>query len=169
MRRASLFVLLALLLAVPAPAARAADVLVLPLQWLDELKAGQQGVVGAEEQRRIRELSLGLREALERSPQFSVLDAEPHLEAIEGLMRGAGPLYQCPSCYLEIAQRLGTEWVAIGWVQRASRRVIRLSFQIVQNPSGKVMHQGFADLGDNSDETWARGAEALISQLHLGP
>jgi hypothetical protein len=155
--------------AAPAKAPVATSSASAPLKRLVVLDVELVGDVGpsdlaAERRQRLRTLSAKLRDELDRSHLYAVVDNAPAAVLIDRL--GSGQyLHQCNGCELDIAKQLGAEQVLVPWIHRMSALILTLHVEIRDVATGRtLMKKGFDFRGEN-DAAWERTVRYLIRDL----
>jgi Protein of unknown function (DUF2380) len=71
-------------------------------------------------------------------------------------------LYRCNDCLADVGKRLGTQLVAVGWVQRVSELILNVNVSVQDSQTGMEVLIKSVDLRGNTDETWARGVNFML-------
>jgi Protein of unknown function (DUF2380) len=107
---------------------------------------------------RTRRTTVALRDALTASGRHRVVDVAPVRAALE-----AGPeLRDCNGCELDYARELGTDYVAVVWVQKVSNLILNINVAIEDVATGRTIARDSVDIRGNTDESWQRGLEYLL-------
>jgi hypothetical protein len=67
-----------------------------------------------------------------------------------------------------MAQGLGAELAAVGWVQKVSNLILNINLQIREVATGRLVEAGSVDIRGNTDESWRRGVTYLIDRRIAG-
>jgi Protein of unknown function (DUF2380) len=95
---------------------------------------------------------------LTASGRHRVVDVAPVRAALE-----AGPeLRDCNGCELDYARELGTDYVAVVWVQKVSNLILNINVAIEDVATGRTIARDSVDIRGNTDESWQRGLEYLL-------
>lgn len=113
-----------------------------------------------EERDRTRRLGEALREALQRSGRYEVVDIAP----VRDKLAGMAEIRDCNGCERALARELGASQAAYGWVQKVSNLILNLNLVIEDVASGRILHAGSVDIRGNTDESWFRGLKFLLEE-----
>lgn len=118
----------------------------------------------AAEQARLAALGEQLRAALDKSGRYRVVSVAPIRAAL-----AHDPLVpDCNGCEIPLAQQLGADLVAVDYVQKVSDLILNINVIIKDVASGKTVGGGSVDIRGNTDESWRRGLDFLLSdRLHI--
>lgn len=157
--------LIALMLAVPSPAAaEPPKVAVFDFELLDTSLQGAVNGAQAGEQRRLKDVTEQLRNALRGSGNFVVLDIAPVNAAAQ-----ASNLQNCGGCDVQYAQKLGADLAITGLVQKVSALILNMNIYLRDVHTGKLITAMSADFRGNTDESWSRTMSYLIRNRLLAP
>lgn len=117
---------------------------------------------------RLTMVSGALRDDLRERAFFRVADNAPANELIASL-QNAQDMSACNGCELRVAQRLGVERVGVCWVQKVSNLILNINLRVEDAKSGKTLFQRSVDMRGNTDQSWRRGAKALVDLLADDP
>ncbi|MCC0809312.1 DUF2380 domain-containing protein [Methylobacterium sp. W2] len=151
-----------LLTALASPCAHAAEALqtslvVLPIKLLDT--SGEPTDQTAQHAERLLRLANGLATNLTRSGLFraTVLPADNLRQ-------------DCPSeavaCLLKAAQGRGAELILVGVVHKSSTLIMQLWARLVDARTGRDHYSRDLNFRGDTDESWQRAEQFLISQIH---
>lgn len=119
----------------------------------------------AAEQARLAALGEQLRSALEKSGRYRVVSVAP----IRAALARDALVPDCNGCEIPLAHQLGADLVAVDYVQKVSDLILNINVIIEDVASGKTVGGGSVDIRGNTDESWRRGLDFLLSdRLHLG-
>ncbi len=118
----------------------------------------------APDQKRLVNLDTALRDALIRSGRYVPVDTAP--VATEAR---ATNLQVCGACALSLAHKVHAQVAVTGWVQKVSDLILNINLEIRDVSTGAVVQGGSVDIRGDTDESWARGLQFLLSELHLEP
>jgi len=111
----------------------------------------------ADEMARLHRLGDQLRAAL--AGHYAVLDAAPMQAKLDVTsIRG------CNGCELDVAQTLGAQQVAYGWVQKVSNLILNINLVVEDAATGKRLRADSVDVRSNTDESWTRGLRYLLDE-----
>lgn len=123
---------------------------------LEDMTAASAGASAASDASYLAEVTGGVREALDQSGRYRIVD-------VGGEAAKAGALRDCGGCEAAIAQKLGADQSLIGVVRRVSRTEYTLGFQVRDARTGAVLARGDSGLRLGADYSWKRGAVRLVS------
>jgi hypothetical protein len=103
------------------------------------------------------------RERLEAAG-YEVVDTAP----VAAEVAKVSSLRDCNGCELPMAQGLGAELAAVGWVQKVSNLILNINLQIREVATGRLVEAGSVDIRGNTDESWRRGVTYLIDRRIAG-
>lgn len=120
------------------------------------------------EQARAAMVSERLRSQVEQRGLYKVADNRPAASLIDGF-KATQDLNACNGCEREIGRRLGVQRVGVCWVQKVSNLILNINLRIEDTASGQVVFQRSVDMRGNTDQSWRRGADALVGLLAADP
>lgn len=133
---------------------------VLDIEILGDLDARRTSEYDA----RRRAASMRLREELQRSGLYEVVDNAGASDLIERLS-AVQYLHKCNGCELDIGRELGTEYVLVAWVNRVSALVLSLNYEIRDVESGAAVRRRAFDFRGDNQEAWNRAVTYLVDYL----
>ena len=113
-----------------------------------------------EELDRLHRLDGQLRTGLAEPGRYALVDTAPLADKLAALPS----IRNCNGCELELAQGLGANYVAYGWVQKVSNLILNINLVIKDTASGKIVRADSVDLRGNTDESWQRGLRYLLNE-----
>lgn len=111
----------------------------------------------ADETRRLERLGTRLREAIERTEGFRVVD----LASVAAEARSRH-LQHCGGCDRDLALKLDADWSVTGTVQKVSNLILNINIYVRDVASGEMIQVMSADIRGNTDVSWERGLSWLI-------
>lgn len=156
MRHASTLAIV-LLLATPAPEVLAAGEKVALFPF--ELVNTSLEPTRPDETSRLGALSGQAAERL-RAAGYTIVGTEP----VAAEVAKVSSLRGCNGCELPLAESLGAELAAVGWVQKVSNLILNINLQIREVATGRLVRAGSVDIRGNTDESWRRGITYLIDR-----
>jgi len=147
-----------ILLAWPAPAEAAWRIALFDFELINT----SLEPTSLDERERLAMISDLLREefAAREDFDFEVLDTTPLAQDIAKI----GLLHGCNGCELELAQRIGARFAALGWVQKVSNLILNINLQVREVATGRLIQAGTVDIRGNTDESWRRGLLYLLER-----
>lgn len=117
-----------------------------------------------EEAERLNRLTEDLRQALEKSGQYHVVDLAP----IKDKIADVRDLHDCNGCEIDLAREAGAQLAVVAWVQKVSNLILNINVRIEDVATGKRLKGGSVDIRDNSDISWDRGLKFLLEEHVFG-
>jgi Protein of unknown function (DUF2380)/Defensin propeptide len=154
----TLVILAALTLLVSLPArADPPKVAVFDFELVDTSLQGEVDGPRVDERDRLARVGDQLRQELEASGRFRVLD----VSAIRAALH-RNNLQACGGCDVEFARQLGADLVITGVVQKVSNLILNMNIYMRDVATGRMVASMSADLRGNTDESWSRAMSYLI-------
>jgi hypothetical protein len=154
-----------LLALVPLAAVQAAvpqPVAVFDFELIDTSLDGAMNGPRADEQKRIVEISDQLRHRLADSGRFRVVDIAPVAAKAHAVH-----LQECGGCDADLAAGLGAALSLTGTVQKVSNLILNMNIYVRDVKTGRVVATMNADMRGNTDESWTRTLQWLVSNRLL--
>ena len=163
MKLAIICVGLSLLVALPAHA-ESPSVAVFDFELIDTSLQGEIDGQRKDEQDRLAHAAAQLRQALQESGQFRVLDIAPVASAAHN-----SNLQSCGGCDVLLAQQIGADLAITGVVQKVSNLILNMNIFLRDARTGQPVALMSADMRGNTDESWSRTTGWLIRNRMLAP
>ena len=163
-----LTVLLTFAAAVPAAAVDAGPVRAKPkLVILDIELTGDLGgpQFAAEHEARLRLESDTLRQQLQQSGLYTIIDAAPALPLIAQLKSQQSYLHDCNGCDLEIGKQLGADQVLVTWVDRVSGLILSLTYEFHDVATSQIVGRKSYDFRGDNDSSWTHAVKYMVRDL----
>jgi Protein of unknown function (DUF2380) len=159
-------VVTALPLALALTCAHAAEpkVAVFDFEFEDTSLEGATNGPRVDEQARIVALGDQLRNRLAKSGRIDVVDIAP----VEARAR-ASNLQACGGCDASFAREVGAQFAVTGWVQKVSNLILNMNIAVRNVETGQVIWAKSADMRGNTDESWSRALDWLVTNYLLAP
>jgi hypothetical protein len=142
----------------------AQTVAVFDFELIDTSLEGEIRGARPDEQARLGQLSVQLRERLKDSGRFSLVDIAPVTAEAR-----ASNLQGCGGCDTRLAARVGADLSITGTVQKVSNLILNINIYIRDVSSGATIAAMSADMRGNTDESWFRALDWLIRNRLLAP
>ncbi len=115
------------------------------------------------ERARLALLDQGLRAKLERAGYVPV-----NLAPIRATAQHQ-ELWTCESqgCAATLARKAGAQVSVLGWVQKVSNLILNINLVMRDANSGRVLRAGSVDIRGDTDKSWSRGLDYLLSESIL--
>lgn len=76
-------------------------------------------------------------------------------------------MLDCQTCAADLARELGAEVSVFGWVQKVSNLILNLNLVMRDAKTAKVLSAGSVSIRGDTDESWKRGLDYLMTQRIL--
>ena len=133
-------------------------VAVFDFELIDTSLEGEVNGTRADEIERLAMISDLLRQKLEESSRYVVVDERPAAAQIAN----AGYLYGCNGCEADMARDLGAELAITGTVQKVSNLILNINLYVRDVATKKRLRAMSADIRGNTDQSWSRGLSYLV-------
>ncbi|WP_250474319.1 DUF3280 domain-containing protein [Caballeronia sp. GAFFF1] len=164
-RMLALLVLCALPLSGQAQAQQAQQsIALLDCTLIDDNAAYNDADTNRIQAERLAKVSNALREQLREKTPLHVTDNARASELIAALEH-AQDMSACNGCELRVARELGVSRVGVCWVQKISNLILNINLRVEDVDSGATLFQRSVDMRGNTDQSWQRGARALVDLL----
>jgi hypothetical protein len=101
---------------------------------------------------------------LARSGRYQLVPVPPR----EQVLQGAAAIQGCNGCERSVAQKVGAQLAAYGWVQKVSNLILNLNIVIEDAATGRQVAGGSVDIRGNTDESWDHGLKFLFEEHVFG-
>lgn len=115
----------------------------------------------AEHEQRLRMVSARLRDELQCTHRYSVVDNAPAKMLIDRL-KSEQYLHRCNGCEFDIARQLNADQVLVPWVYRMSNLVLTLHIEIRDVATRRTLMKKALDFRGDNDTGWTRAIDYLI-------
>jgi hypothetical protein len=146
-----------------ASAAAPPRIAVFDFELIDTSLQGEVQGIDPADQARLRMIETELRQRLEESGRFQLVDTAPVAAQIDA----AGVLWSCNGCEVGIAKRLDAELALVGWVQKVSNLMLNVNVVIRDTATREQVFAGSVDIRGNTDESWRHGIRYLLKNRLL--
>ena len=119
----------------------------------------------AEHQARLRMESDKLRQELERSGLYRVVDTSPAQPLISRLAAQHAYLHDCNGCDLEIGKQLGADQTWVAWVDRVSGLILSLTYELHDVATGRIVARQSYDFRGDNDAAWTHAITRMVRDL----
>ena len=138
--------------------AETAKVAAFDFELIDSSLEGELAGERADEQNRLILITDDLRQRLEASERYQIVDIEPARMQIQD----AGYLHGCPRCAATIAKTLGADLALTGTVQKISNLILNINLYLHDATDGTLLRAMSVDIRGNTDTSWLRGVSYLV-------
>jgi hypothetical protein len=146
---------------IAAAAAELPSIAVMPFELIDEQ---HELAPATAEYGRLDVITTRLRSELQSRGLYRVLDSAAAQPMIDEL-RARQNLRDCNGCELDIGRALKADRVLLGWVQKVSNLILNINIRVEDVATGAVVLQKSVDIRGNTDDSWRRGIDALVSDM----
>lgn len=119
----------------------------------------------AEHAARLKMESDRLRQELQNSGLYRVLDTAPAQPLISRLKSEQANLHDCNGCDLEIGRQLGANQVLVTWVDRVSGLILSLTYEFHDVTSGQIVGRKSYDFRGDNDAAWTHAISYMVRDL----
>ncbi|MDB6086006.1 MAG: rhodanese [Gammaproteobacteria bacterium] len=119
----------------------------------------------AEHEARLKAESARLRQDLERTGLYRILDTAGAQATIDRLRSQQAYLHDCNGCDLEIGRELGSDLVLVAWVDRVSGLILTLTYEIHDVKSGQITARKSFDFRGDNDNAWNHAIDYMVRDL----
>jgi hypothetical protein len=131
-----------------------------------ELTGDSGGPQFAEEHAaRLRMESDTLRQELELSGLYKIVDTSPAQPLITHLAAQHAYLHDCNGCDLEIGKQLAADQVLVTWVDRVSGLILSLTYEFHDVASGQIVARKSYDFRGDNDSAWTHAVRYMARDL----
>jgi Protein of unknown function (DUF2380) len=122
----------------------------------------------AEHAARLEKESAILRDQLEQSGLYQVLDNTPALPLISKLKSQQAYWHDCNGCDLEVGRQLGADQVLVTWVDRVSNLILSLTYEFHSVATGQIIGRGSYDFRGDNDAAWTHTLKFMVRDFKEG-
>lgn len=119
----------------------------------------------AEHEARLRTQSAKLRQELQGSGLYQVVDNAPAQALIDKLKSQQLYLHDCNGCDLDVGRRLGVDVVLVAWVNRVSGLILTLTYEIHDVRTGQITDRKSYDFRGDNDAAWTHAIGYMVQDL----
>jgi PQQ-dependent catabolism-associated CXXCW motif protein len=119
----------------------------------------------AEHEARLRTESARLRQDLERTGMYHIVDAAAAADLINRLKSRQAYLHDCNGCDLDIGRELHADLVLVAWVDRVSGLILTLTYEIHDVNSGEIAARKSFDFRGDNDLAWNHAIDYMVRDL----
>ncbi len=104
-------------------------------------------------------------EQLQQRGLYRMLDIATARLEIERVCAEDAWVWLCNGCLVDIEAKLGTQRVAVGWVQKVSNLILNTNLEIRNVSDDTVVLTKPVELRGNTDETWSRAVNCMVRDM----
>ncbi len=116
----------------------------------------------ADHKRRLAAIQAQLQQGLHQRGLYRMVETAPAQAQIDALRAQHAFVYRCNGCLADVAQRLGTRLVAVGWVQRVSELILNVNVSVRDATTDQEVLSKSVDMRGNNDESWTRAMAFML-------
>lgn len=120
--------------------------------------------IEAEHKQRLLMVSARLRDKLQCTHLYSVVDNAPATTLIDRL-KSEQYLHRCNGCEFDIGRHLNADQVLVPWVYRVSNLVLTLHIEIRDVATRRILMKKALDFRGDNDRAWTRAIDYLIREM----
>jgi PQQ-dependent catabolism-associated CXXCW motif protein len=119
----------------------------------------------AEHDTRLKTETARLREDLQHTQLYQVLDNGPAQSAIDHLKAQQAYLHDCNGCDLDIGRQLNADLVLVAWVDRVSGLILTLTYEIHDVKTSQITSRKSYDFRGDNDTAWNHAIDYMVRDL----
>lgn len=119
----------------------------------------------AEHEARMRLETDTLRQQLQQSGLYTVIDAAPAQPLIAKLRSQQSYLHDCNGCDLEIGKQLGADQILVTWVDRVSGLILTLTYEFHDVATSQIVGRKSYDFRGDNDSSWTHAIKYMVRDL----
>jgi PQQ-dependent catabolism-associated CXXCW motif protein len=147
---------------VAAPEGPAPALVVLDLELTGDLGGPE---FEAEHAQRLRTMSARLRQDLERTGLYRILDNSAAQGLIDTLKSRQAHLHDCNGCDLDVGRSLHADQVLVAWVDRVSGLILSLTYEVHDVQTGQIAARKSFDFRGDNDNAWNHAIDYMVRDL----
>lgn len=114
---------------------------------------------------RVERATAQARELIDAMPEFEVIAFAQGKPALHKLQDRYYYLYRCNGCEVDLARKLGADFVMMGWAQKVSNLILNVNAVIRDVSTGRDLAGASTDMRGNTDESWTRAMDTMITDI----
>ena len=155
---------------VAAPQGPAAQPAVAAIPSLAVLDLELRGDLGgpefeAEHAERLKTMSARLRQDLEGTGLYRILDNRAAQGLIDTLRSQQAYLHDCNGCDLDVGRSLHADQVLVAWVDRVSGLILSLTYEIHDVQTGQIAARKSFDFRGDNNNAWNHAIDYMVRDL----
>jgi PQQ-dependent catabolism-associated CXXCW motif protein len=119
----------------------------------------------AEHAERLRTMSARLRQDLERTGLYRILDSSAAQGLIDTLKSRQAYLHDCNGCDLDVGRSLHADQVLVAWVDRVSGLILSLTYEVHDVQTGQITARKSFDFRGDNDNAWNHAIDYMVRDL----
>jgi hypothetical protein len=143
-------------------AAQRPSMVVLDLELTGDLGGPEFATEHAE---RLEKESARLRQDLERTGLYRLVDTTPARGLIDALKSRQAYLHDCNGCDLDVGRELHADRVMVAWVDRVSGLILSLTYEIHDVASSQIVARKSYDFRGDNDNAWNHAVDYMVRDI----
>jgi PQQ-dependent catabolism-associated CXXCW motif protein len=119
----------------------------------------------AEHAERLKTESARLRQALEGTGLYRILDNSAAQDMIDTLKSQQAYLHDCNGCDLDVGRSLHADQVLVAWVDRVSGLILSLTYEIHEVQTGQIAARKSFDFRGDNNNAWNHAIDYMVRDL----
>jgi len=119
----------------------------------------------AEHAERLRTMSARLRQDLDRTGLYRILDNSAAQGLIDTLKSRQAYLHDCNGCDLDVGRSLHADQVLVAWVDRVSGLILSLTYEVHDVQTGQITARKSFDFRGDNDNAWNHAIDYMVRDL----
>jgi PQQ-dependent catabolism-associated CXXCW motif protein len=119
----------------------------------------------AEHAARLKLMSARLRQDLEGTGRYRILDNSAAQGMIDTLKSQQSYLHACNGCDLDVGSSLHADQVMVAWVDRVSGLILSLTYEIHEVQTGQIAARKSFDFRGDNDNAWNHAIDYMVRDL----
>jgi PQQ-dependent catabolism-associated CXXCW motif protein len=119
----------------------------------------------AEHAARLKTMSARLRQDLEGTGRYRMLDNSAAQGMIDTLKSQQSYLHDCNGCDLDVGRSLHADQVMVAWVDRVSGLILSLTYEIHEVQTGQIAARKSFDFRGDNDNAWNHAIDYMVRDL----
>jgi PQQ-dependent catabolism-associated CXXCW motif protein len=144
------------------PAAQLPALAVLDLELTGDLGGPE---FAAEHAERLRTETARLRQDLESTGLYRILDNSAAQGMIDTLRSQQSYLHDCNGCDLDVGRSLHADQVMVAWVDRVSGLILSLTYEIHEVQTGQIAARKSFDFRGDNNNAWNHAIDYMVRDL----
>ena len=114
---------------------------------------------------RLRSETARLRQDLEGTGLYRILDNSPAQGMIDTLKSQQAHLHDCNGCDLDVGRALHADQVLVAWVDRVSGLILSLTYEIHEVQTGQIAARKSFDFRGDNNNAWNHAIDYMVRDL----
>jgi PQQ-dependent catabolism-associated CXXCW motif protein len=119
----------------------------------------------AEHEERLKTETARLRQDLEGTGLYRILDNSAAQGMIDALKSQQSYLHDCNGCDLDVGRSLHADQVMVAWVDRVSGLILSLTYEIHEVQTGQIAARKSFDFRGDNNNAWSHAIDYMVRDL----